>query len=517
MRITPRRVARARRARARRRRLRRGPRGHRSAERQPRTQPDARRPGDRGAVRPAALPVDGTACGSEGYTGSHGADRGDRTPGPSGSRCASPTAASSQARAPGAGRPRCRPSRAWRGPRDRPSLAGTGPYRHRRVVPGENVRLPAWARATPDGALGPTVILPWDADPLRGRRPPVGDRRRHRRAGPGGARPDRDPPRATVTERDGPRDRLPRVRAGPAFGQPRCAGRSPGPRPRRARQRRVPGRHLRGHPRHAVHLEAAWGPGLVRVQRAGRRRVPRGRRLRPRAYLPAPRSRTRPSPGLPDPAGPRPPSRTSSRRTSACKVSVDAMPGRRVPRGRRRRALNGLYLDGVASTVADAAGFLGPLFGEGVQVDARQTRDRRAGALERAAAETDPAERAAAIGEANTAIRDAAVIVPLAHPGSTVDVPERRRGRGDLAARPRPARGGDARRPAAARVHAGDRARAARGAATSRRWTRSGCAACSRRPVRVRAGDVTPGAAPGAGMRARPTARGCGPARCAAA
>ena len=66
------------------------------------------------------------------------------------------------------------------------------------------------------------------------------------------------------------------------------------------------------------------------------------------------------------------------------------------------------------------SGFLEPLFGEGV----RSTPARRAtgvsAALERAAAETDADDRAAIIGEANTAIRDAAVVVPLAHPGSTV-------------------------------------------------------------------------------------------------
>jgi ABC-type transport system substrate-binding protein len=54
----------------------------------------------------------------------------------------------------------------------------------------------------------------------------------------------------------------------------------------------------------------------------------------------------------------------------------------------------------------------------------RSTPARRAtgvsAALARAATETDATARGAIIGEANTAIRDGAVIVPLAHPGSTV-------------------------------------------------------------------------------------------------
>ena len=43
---------------------------------------------------------------------------------------------------------------------------------------------------------------------------------------------------------------------------------------------------------------------------------------------------------------------------------------------------------------------------------------KAAAAIEDASATADPAERAEAFGEANDAIRDAAAIVPLAHPGS---------------------------------------------------------------------------------------------------
>ena len=194
-------------------------------------------------------------------------------------------------------------------------------------------------------------------------------------------------------------------------------------RPGRARHGRVPRRHDRPVAPDAVHRR--WrlrGPRLVRVQRPGRRRVARDRGVRPRADLPAPRPRR---PG-PRPAGSRrrrggregaardEPRRRRSRWTSC------PPPTFRDGRGRRDRSTASIST-ACESPLADAAGLPRAAVRRGRA--SRRPRGARPGvsaALERAAAETDAGDRAAIIGEANTAIRDAAVVVPLAHPGSTV-------------------------------------------------------------------------------------------------
>ena len=123
-------------------------------------------------------------------------------------------------------------------------------------------------------------------------------------------------------------------------------------------------------------------------------------------------------PGLPEPARTAEAVRGQLETNIGLRTTVDIMPLAAFREAVETGTLDGLYLDGVASSLADATGFLDPLFGE----DVRTTPARRAAgvseALVKAAPIADPDERAAAIGEANTAIRDTAVIVPLAHPGS---------------------------------------------------------------------------------------------------
>ena len=82
--------------------------------------------------------------------------------------------------------------------------------------------------------------------------------------------------------------------------------------------------------------------------------------------------------------------------------------------------LDGLYLSGVASSVADPAAFLAPLFGAGSGGMPATRATGVAQALAAAAATPDAAVRAAAFARANDAIRSAAPLIPLAHPGSVV-------------------------------------------------------------------------------------------------
>ena len=123
-------------------------------------------------------------------------------------------------------------------------------------------------------------------------------------------------------------------------------------------------------------------------------------------------------PGLPDPVGAAEAVRSQLETNIGLRTTVDVMPLDEFREAVATGALDGLYLDGVASSVADATGFLDPLFGD----DVRTTPARRATgvseALEKAAPIADADDRAEAIGEANTAIRSSAVLIPLAHPGS---------------------------------------------------------------------------------------------------
>lgn len=100
------------------------------------------------------------------------------------------------------------------------------------------------------------------------------------------------------------------------------------------------------------------------------------------------------------------------------RVEVDAMPVRDYTQDLAEGRLDGLYLGGVASTVAEPGAFLEPLFGAGVESTPAKRAKGVADALSDAAATADPAARDAAYGRANDAIRETVPVVPLAHPGS---------------------------------------------------------------------------------------------------
>jgi len=127
-----------------------------------------------------------------------------------------------------------------------------------------------------------------------------------------------------------------------------------------------------------------------------------------------------PVPGLPDPLGLAAAVASQLRDGLGIQVSIDAMNPGTFTDGIAAGTLDGLYLDGIASTVADPGAFLGPLLGDGVTSTPSARSRGVSAALAEAARTSDPAARATAFGKANDAVRDLVPLVPLAHPGSMV-------------------------------------------------------------------------------------------------
>ena len=80
--------------------------------------------------------------------------------------------------------------------------------------------------------------------------------------------------------------------------------------------------------------------------------------------------------------------------------------------------IDGLYLAGVTSPLADASGFLEPLFGRSVTTTAAGRATGVADALEALAQTTGASARTAILVTANDAVRATVPISPLVHPGS---------------------------------------------------------------------------------------------------
>jgi ABC-type transport system substrate-binding protein len=126
-----------------------------------------------------------------------------------------------------------------------------------------------------------------------------------------------------------------------------------------------------------------------------------------------------PLPGLPDPAGVAAAVRDQLKASVGATVEIDVMPAADLARAVAAGRLDGLYLGGVASTLADPSGYLGALFGPAAAGTAAERADGVRAALEAAAATADAGERRAAFKRANDAVRSTAPVVPLVHPGST--------------------------------------------------------------------------------------------------
>ena len=371
----------------------------------------------------AAFPASGSACEAEGYTGRLGrvAAVDARTVrfelcGPDAAflaRLAHPVAGVLDATSF---------ANLARDPDVRPTLAGTGPYVVDRWVPGENVVLSrTGAEAAPD-AVNPVMVVAWDDD-AAARTAALEDATIDGVDAPGPAELDQIAtlPELVVTPRSGLATAFLAFGAGPAFSGAAVRRAIAGSLDRVALVTAAfpTGTTVPSHLAPCIIDGACGGPGWYEFNApaAAASLATEGFDLERTYPLHVPDA---PVPGLPDPAGAAETVRAQLEANLGLKVAVDAMPLAEFREAVDKGTLNSLYLDGIESPLADASGFLEPLFGKGV----RSTPARRAtgvsAALERAAAETNASRRAATIGEANSAIRDAAVVVPLAHPGSTV-------------------------------------------------------------------------------------------------
>ena len=125
-----------------------------------------------------------------------------------------------------------------------------------------------------------------------------------------------------------------------------------------------------------------------------------------------------PVPGLPDPMTVADTVRDQLAASLGVNLVVDVMPATDLAAAIAAGDLSGLYLGGVASTLADPSGFLGPLFGTTASGTASSRGKGIRAALLDAAAATDPATREGAFASASDALRATAALVPLVHPGS---------------------------------------------------------------------------------------------------
>ncbi|MEI7744074.1 MAG: ABC transporter substrate-binding protein, partial [Chloroflexota bacterium] len=127
-----------------------------------------------------------------------------------------------------------------------------------------------------------------------------------------------------------------------------------------------------------------------------------------------------PTPGLPDPAGTAAAIVAQLADSLGVTVTVATVPAADLAASIATGRFRGLYLQGIAAPVSDAAVFLGPLAGTGVASTAATRSEGAGAALDAAAAETVKAAREAYLAAASDAIRRAVALVPLANAGATV-------------------------------------------------------------------------------------------------
>jgi peptide/nickel transport system substrate-binding protein len=123
-------------------------------------------------------------------------------------------------------------------------------------------------------------------------------------------------------------------------------------------------------------------------------------------------------PGLPDPAGVAAALRDQLGADIGLQLAVDVMPLATFRKREAAGTLDGLYLDGFASVIPDAAAFLAPLVtGAPHGLPARRASGV-ATLLGSAAAATDAAGRGDILTRAASKMRASVAVVPLAHAGS---------------------------------------------------------------------------------------------------
>ncbi len=125
-----------------------------------------------------------------------------------------------------------------------------------------------------------------------------------------------------------------------------------------------------------------------------------------------------PMPGLPDPAAAAAAVKAQLRDNLGLRVEPKVVAAATFAADLAARRIDGLYLAGVSSQLADASGFLEPLFGRSVRTTAAKRATGVAGTLETLALTTGTEDRAALLATANDAVRATVPIAPLVHPGS---------------------------------------------------------------------------------------------------
>ena len=125
-----------------------------------------------------------------------------------------------------------------------------------------------------------------------------------------------------------------------------------------------------------------------------------------------------PVPGLPDPLATAEAVRAQLRTGIGLELELEVVPAAVLAADVAAGSVDGLYLAGIASSLADGSGFLEPLFGLGVGSTAAQRATGVGDILDELSHTTGAAARTALLTAANDAIRSTAPIVPLVHPGS---------------------------------------------------------------------------------------------------
>lgn len=102
-------------------------------------------------------------------------------------------------------------------------------------------------------------------------------------------------------------------------------------------------------------------------------------------------------------------------------LRVEAMPAEAFLAAVREGGLDGLYLAGLETPLAEGSGFLEAVAGpDAVDRAVAGRATAAASALRDVAATTDPEAREPALARASDALREAVALVPLVHPGTTV-------------------------------------------------------------------------------------------------
>ena len=125
-----------------------------------------------------------------------------------------------------------------------------------------------------------------------------------------------------------------------------------------------------------------------------------------------------PVPGLPDPAGIAAALRDQLGADIGLQLAVDVMPLATFRKREAAGTLDGLYLDGFAVAIPDAAAFLEPLVTDAPHGLPARRAAGVAALLATAAARTDAASRGDALTRAASKMRASVPVIPLAHAGS---------------------------------------------------------------------------------------------------